>query len=623
MAIIITLVALFFMVDKYFKIHYRAAQWDTLTSPLEVQSTYDLIVVGGDPEGVAAAVSGARNGLDVLLVDNRPVLGGLMTRGWLNSIDMNYDPKGKILNKGIFKEFYNRVEGDSFDVQTAVRSFNRLVSGEDNLTVLQNATDLQPIVQETATGENQVVGVKLIYQGEYLEISAPYTIDATQDANIAALSGASFTIGQEDIGRPYGFMAATVVFRLENVNWLDWWKIFWYLRFGDKSYYTNANLHSAWGYSEQTTEYQPTSDRIFLRGLNIGRQNDSSVLINALLVYEVDPLDEATKAEAYSLVENELPKVIDFLNTHIIGLSEATYGGIAPELYVRESRHIITTYRLTIDDVLENRDFDDRIAFGSYPVDIQPSTPGLPGIIVGAPEQYAVPFRCLTPQGVEGLLVVGRAAGFDTLAAGSARTIPVGMAVGQAAGAATALAAENQITFHELAQQQDLIKELQGRLNKQGMNLVPFHITNELADHPAYAGLKFVRGLGLAAGGYRNNYQLDEDIAEQRFINLLSQIVKQTGLEKANMPVLYPEGNTFTLYDASYMLTTYMGLGYGKQEAYDYLNKQGVFKQHKSYFSTYMGQEQPLSHGAAYLLLQEFVEFYLNLETGGQYIDRE
>lgn len=71
---------------------------------LDSEKNYDLIVVGSDPEGIAAAVSGARNGLKTLLVDTRPEVGGLMTRGWLNTIDMNYapnpyGPSTDILNK--------------------------------------------------------------------------------------------------------------------------------------------------------------------------------------------------------------------------------------------------------------------------------------------------------------------------------------------------------------------------------------------------------------------------------------------------------------------------------------------------------------------------------------------
>ena len=76
---------------------------------LSMIGKYDVIVVGSDPEGVAAAISSARNGLRTLLVDGRPKIGGLWTLGGLNFLDMNRDPRQRLLTKGIFEEFYNGI----------------------------------------------------------------------------------------------------------------------------------------------------------------------------------------------------------------------------------------------------------------------------------------------------------------------------------------------------------------------------------------------------------------------------------------------------------------------------------------------------------------------------------
>lgn len=581
-----------------------------LPPPDQVGEVYDLVVVGSDPEGIAAAVSGARNGLAVLLVDSRPELGGLMTRGWLNSIDMNYGPGGEILNKGIFLEFYSQLAGDSFDVSNAVRVFNELVVREENLTVLLGVSHLQPVVQNL--NGPAVQGVRFVLDGKEKLIQAQRVIDATQDGDIAAMAGVSYSLGQEDIGRTFQNMAVTLVFKLKNVSILDWLKIRYHLTFKDKKKSSGANRHSAWGFSEATYKYTPFSERLLLRGLNMGRQNDGSLLVNALLIFGVDPLDSVSRQQAKEMANNELPLVVKFLNQKVPGLEDAKLAGVAPELYVRESRHIYGKYRLTIDDVLENRDFQDRIAFGSYPVDMQPSGPGIPGVIIGKPQQYAVPFRCLVPEQVDGLLVAGRAASFDSLAHGSARTIPVGMAAGQSAGAAAALAIQNNISFSELSADTQLIKELQQRLNKQGMALQPFHIKNELGSHPAYAGLKLLRGLGLAAGGYDNDYALEQPISDQRFINILSQAVKQTQVIKQSdavkeYPQLYPEANVFNIYDASYMLVRYLGLEMGKAQAFSYLQEQGFFENDKDYYRAYMNEKKPLSQGAGYMMINGFM----------------
>ena len=78
---------------------------------------YDVIVVGGDPEGIAAAVTAARNGMNTLLIEDDEALGGLMTLGGLNFIDMCTGDDGTLLTQGTFLEFHDAVGGTAFDIQ--------------------------------------------------------------------------------------------------------------------------------------------------------------------------------------------------------------------------------------------------------------------------------------------------------------------------------------------------------------------------------------------------------------------------------------------------------------------------------------------------------------------------
>ncbi|MBC7326435.1 MAG: FAD-dependent oxidoreductase, partial [Moorella sp. (in: Bacteria)] len=98
-------------------------------SPPVDGASYDVLVVGGEPEGVAAAISAARQGAKVLLVDKHDGLGGLFTYGWLNFIDMNYGPKYDLLTRGTFLEFYRQVGGSIFDVAVAKKVFLAMVEG--------------------------------------------------------------------------------------------------------------------------------------------------------------------------------------------------------------------------------------------------------------------------------------------------------------------------------------------------------------------------------------------------------------------------------------------------------------------------------------------------------------
>ncbi|MEG6615163.1 FAD-dependent oxidoreductase [Peptococcaceae bacterium 1198_IL3148] len=576
-------------------------------APTAQRQHYDLIVVGSDPEGIAAAVSGARNGLSTLLVDTRPVLGGLMTRGWLNTIDMNYHPDGEILNQGIFLEFFEQVEGDSFDVSTALTAFNQLVEREPNIEVLLGVQQIKPLVTQ-GDDVNTVTGVKVTAKDGSQQFTAPVVIDATQDGDLAALAGVPYTLGQQDMGYQGRNMAVTPVFQLQGISRLDWVKLGINLA-GERIFGTahaGINTVSAWGFGDVMAKYQPSNDRVGIRGLNIGRQRDGTVLVNALHVYDINPLDKAQVAEAYSLAEQELPHIVEFIRENIPGFDHAELVAVAPELYVRESRHIEGEYRLTVDDVLENRDFADAIAYGSYPIDIQAVDQNFKGAIVGVPQQYGIPLRCLIPQRVDGLMVVGRAASFDSLAHGSARVIPVGMATGQAAGAAAALSLEEKITLRELSANSQYVDELRQRLNQQGMVIKPFAFKAPETEHWAYPGLKFVRSYGLVYGGYDNNYRLDEEMSEQKFINLLSWVTKLAWTKEVEPPQLYTEGNQLTIKDICYMLARYLGQNLTKDQAYQFIMEQGILDQ--QLLQQLENNNGQVTNGTAYMILKSFIE---------------
>ena len=211
------------------------------------------------------------------------------------------------------------------------------------------------------------------------------------------------------------------------------------------------------------------------------------------------------------------------MRENFVGFADAALVDTAEQLYVRESRHIAGEYQLTLDDVLENRWFDDTIAIGSYPVDVPPNARQLRGIILGNPDRYGVPFRCLVPQRIDGLLVVGRSASYTSLAAGSARVIPLGMAEGDAAGVAAAYVKEHGQSFREISQDGTAIAAIQQTLKAQGAYLEPWEPIQETVEqHWAYKGVKTLRSLGLVYGEYQNDYRLDEPITKAELTEMVT-----------------------------------------------------------------------------------------------------
>ena len=474
---------------------------------------YDVIVIGGEPEGVSAAVTAARNGMKTLLVEDDEALGGLMTLGGLNFIDMCNGRDGTLLTRGTFEEFYNAVGGTAFDISTAKDVFLQMVNNEENLTLKLNTDFVKPVMKE-----NTITGVVLEQDGKQITCKADSIIDATVDADVAAAAGALYTYLGEDYGQTENITGVTLVFELSGV---DWQAVSQYLN-SDDNPNTGATAKAAWGYNEESFAYEPQDGQTRLRGLNLALQDSGNVLVNGFIIFGVNPLDTASKAEGIVRGKAELEYVVPYLQQHFEGFANAQLVGTAEQLYVRESRHIIGEYQLTLDDVLENTWFDDTIAIGSYPVDVPPNAKRMVGYIIGNPDRYGVPFRCLVPQEIDGILVVGRSASYTSLAAGSARVIPLGMAEGDAAGVAAAYAKEHKLSFRQISQNADAIAAIQQTLQEQGAYLEQWQPVQEAVEqHWAYKGLKKLRSLGVVYGGYSNDYRLEDAITCEDFLSML------------------------------------------------------------------------------------------------------
>lgn len=511
--------------------------------------SYDVVVFGSEPSGVFAAVSASREGLRTLLVTPDPVLGGTMTLSWLNSMDMNYDESGELVTQGLFERFLREVGGDSFDVARAEEVLTSLAREQRTLDVVYGARLIEVVVEERRrpgpppSDSEPVAGprtTKRVSQltfsadGKEITVLADYFIDGTADGDLAALAGAGYRMGRADAGRPGKMMASTLVFKLRNV---DWERVRSRLE-SDGDPHTGASDRSAWGFFAEASAWKPTSERLFLRGLNMGRQDDGTVLVNALLIFGVDGTDPESARAARHLAAQALSDVVAHLAKSIPELAGTELAGVAPKLYVRETRHFEGMYTLKVSDLLEHRDFPDKIALGSYPIDVQASQPGEVGMVIASPGVYSIPARSLVPKGFGNLLVVDRAASYGSIAAGSARVLPVGMAVGEGAGVLVAEARKAGVDLAAAVSSRRVMKSVQERIVGYGGRLGPLPDPDPVTRHWVYPYLKDALEMGLIAGGYDNDFGLDQPLTAQRLANLINGLLRSTGLkfEPAELP---------------------------------------------------------------------------------------
>ncbi len=465
---------------------------------LAAPSGNDLLVYGGTPQGVMAAVAAAQQGQRVVLVVPGRQLGGVLTRSWLTTLDMSTGPDDQPLSRGLFLGLYRQLHHDnSFDVAAAQRYFNALVR-RPGLRVL---TDM-PVVRVSSRAGH--MGCPLLGRGTRSRvICAARYIDASDNAELAAQAGAGFTVGRDDENQAQGRqaqssqagqvqMAAGLIFR---VRGLDWPALYTVLNAENSRQLFNPASQSLSGRGMSVTEllpalntvsgrsvvglaqlahqYRPSDPgRFVLRGFNGARQDDGSLLVNALLVLNVDGTSPAAARLARQQAETEARRVVAFLRRaepSVFG--HASYGGVAPEMYIRESRHLIGEYRLHAEDVVYGRRFPDGLAVGGYPLDGQQYRPGESPYLIGHPSPYEVPLSSLLPVGFSNLLVVSQASSFDSVAAFSARVVPLQMNLGEAAGLAAAVASQAHSDFPSVRRSPLLMLELRNALYRRG-NLI-------------------------------------------------------------------------------------------------------------------------------------------------------
>ena len=406
----------------------------------------DLIVYGGTPQGIAAAATAASRGLSVLLVEPGPQLGGVLTQGWLATLDASLDGRGRLLGSGSLVRLLRGLEYDpSFDVGQAQQVLDGLAR-QGRLTVWRN-TRLESLDERGGW----LRALHLSRGGQRWTLTPRAVIDASDRADLAARAGALFSVGRSDGGLDGRQMAATLVFRVSGVAWRDVERRILAER-GRAHGFSDVHGRSANGMWDLAAGYRASDPARFrLRGLNLARQDDGSLLVNALLIAGVDGTDPASERRARQDGAREAARVVAYLRA----ADPATFGGarlagVAPELYLRETRHLIALRRLHADAVFAGEAVPDPVAVGGYPLDGQLYDARESTYLLGRPRPYPVGFGSLIPWGFRNLLVVSQAAGFDSAAAFSARVVPLQMVLGDAAAHATWVALARGVDFPTL-----------------------------------------------------------------------------------------------------------------------------------------------------------------------------
>jgi hypothetical protein len=425
----------------------------------------EVLVCGGGPAGMAAATVAARQGRKVLLVERYGRLGGMAVQAMVG-------PLMGSATSAFVDEVLHRIGGRRFDNERLDLQYASIVdeagaslwlhswaaevmmdggaavskagqaprAPSDSRSLNNRGSEPVPFSASRGT----VAGARLLTKQGMIQVAAQVVVDATGDGDLACAAGAAFEQGRPGDGL---MQPMSIMYRLAGVAEEG------ALYCGSEQEARKIKLPA--GTWEQIVErgmeageLAPTIGVIRLYRAN--RPGES--VVNATQINEVDGtnIQDLTRAELEG--RQQAYQVLEFLRRHAPGYERAYIAAMPAVVGVRETRRILGTAYLTRDDCINGRKWPDAVVRDArFPIDIhnpagsgQAEGDGNQGT-AAAVKPYDIPYGCLVPRDIDGLIVAGRCISGSHDAHASYRVQCIAMAIGAAAGAAAATAVEQGV----------------------------------------------------------------------------------------------------------------------------------------------------------------------------------
>jgi glycine/D-amino acid oxidase-like deaminating enzyme len=430
----------------------------------------DLLVVGGGAAGVAAAVSAARRGLDVVVLERYGFCGGGAVAGLSGTICGLYEaaesdtaPPRQVVF-GFADEFVQAMMA-RHGLTGPVRYGRTFTHVHDPLVWRETADDLlqaagvrvllhTQVTDVLMDGGERVAGVMAWTKQGRIEVCAKLTIDAGGDADVVAMAGLPFTVGHEGkVQNP------TMIFRLMGVDVARFVAIY-----GPDSILGDS-VAKAISEANAAGRYRLPRAKVFL----FETPRPGELLCNATRIVgrdgrELNPIQVADITEAEIEGRRQVREYERFFRDHLAGCEHAFVNDTGVQVGVRQTRQVVGVATLANTDVVAGTKRADGIARSPWPIELHSGEkPRLSWLFE---DTYEVPYGCFVPQRGESLLVAGRCLSAEHEAMASARVTAQCFAYGQAIGLAAAIAVREGVAPRDIRGD-----ELRAALNRDGARL--------------------------------------------------------------------------------------------------------------------------------------------------------
>lgn len=413
------------------------------TENINVDGQFDLIVIGGGPSGLSAAVTAGRLGLSVAIIEKNGFFGGMNVAGlsgtigglYSSSNDTNEIPRQIV--SGFAGEFVKELKKKNGILpmvkfgNTALAPHDPFVWKEvaDRMIISSNVkTYFHTMFSDVVFENGSITGVIVEGKSGRFVIKGERFVDATGDADLALKSGVECRFG--DNGK---IQAMTMVFRMDQVEWNE---------------ASNYSLNEIWRILQEVnfkSKYDLPRTHPFVFPMPIGKQalmNCSAIISrNNKTLYPTDSNDLTyAEFEGRRLVR----EYERFFKENIKGFENAYITDTACQIGIRQSRSIKGVYTLTNNDVMGAKKFSSAITRSAWPIEVHQGKDGVK-IFNLDNDYYEIPFEVMIPEKIDKVLVVGRCISAEHEALASARVVAQCFEEGFAAGIAMKQSLERSI----------------------------------------------------------------------------------------------------------------------------------------------------------------------------------